>query len=296
MIVRQGTAGDWPGTGRLRGWLVLPLALCLSLGGCGISRQILYSPDPVSATEPAWVGAAPQSVDVQTSDGLAIRGLYWPASKGSNDDIIIFFHGRNWTLNRSGRSAQYLAGDDMAVLVASYRGFSGNAGHPSEQGLLRDAAAFIGTARSLAGPKARVWLIGHSIGAAVAMHAAAQEGHIDGVIAMSSFVRVQESAPRIARAFIPDDWDNLTALESLSIPLIVIQGGLDRFIAPDSGDTLFSAYHGPSSLVMGVNARHNPDMEVLAPWLHQAISTMRSGSLDSLPHPPAGWVEKVRRP
>jgi hypothetical protein len=71
---------------------------------------------------------------------------------------------------------------------------------------------------------------------------------------------------------------------------------LDRFIPAGSGDDLFSAYHGPSSLVMGESSRHNPDMTILGLWITQAIDTMQAGTLASLPAPPHGWIEKVRRP
>jgi pimeloyl-ACP methyl ester carboxylesterase len=232
---------------------------------------------------------------VRTSDGLDLAGYYWPGAPGDRD-IVIFFHGRNWNAEMGANFARHLVGAGNAVMVASYRGFGDNPGSPSEAGILRDAAAFIAEARVRSGPDAHIWLVGHSIGAAVALHAAAQDRHVAGVIAMSAFERVAQAAPRLARAFVPDRWNNLAALKSLAIPVIFIQGGLDRFIPAGSGDDLFSAYHGPSSLVMGESSRHNPDMTILGPWITQAIDTMQAGTLASLPAPPHGWIEKVRRP
>ena len=183
-----------------------------------------------------------------------------------------------------------------AVVVASYHGFSGNPGRPSQTRMMADAAAFIAFAREKAGPNARVWLIGHSIGAAVVLNAAAVDQSIEGVIAMNAFSRVAAAAPRITRALIPDRWDNLTALKSLKHPVIFMQGGRDRIVPASSGDELFSAYGGPSSLIIGETAYHNPDMATLGPWLNAAIAAMQTGSLATLPSPPPGWVEKVRRP
>ncbi len=274
---------------------LLALAASLTLGGCALPRHILYSPGRAPPAAIAWVHTAPETMKVRTSDGIALSGYYWPGAP-ADPDIYVYFHGRNGNAERAANAAQHLVGQGNAVLIASYRGFGDNEGSPSEAGLLRDAAAFIARARELAGPNARVWLIGHSIGSAVALHAGAADGHVAGVIAMSAFARVTDAVAPVWRAFIPDRWDNLPTLKALTVPVIILEGGLDPFIPQGSGDTLFSAYGHAASLVIGENSRHNPDMNILAPWINQAIGAMQTGSLAALSSPPAGWVEKVRRP
>lgn len=275
--------------------LLLALAASLALDGCALPRQILYAPGREPPATIIWVHAAPETMKVRTTDGIELSGYYWPGAS-ADPDIYVYFHGRNGNAERAAIAAQHLVGQGNAVLVASYRGFGDNEGHPSETGLLRDAAAFIARARALAGPNARVWLIGHSIGSAVALHAGAADGNVAGVIAISPFARVTDAVAPVWRAFIPDRWDNLAALKALTVPVVILEGSLDRFIPQGSGDTLFSAYGHAASLVIGENSRHNPDMSLLAPWINQAIGAMQASSLAALPSPPAGWVEKVRRP
>ncbi|MBT2187529.1 alpha/beta hydrolase [Sphingobium nicotianae] len=278
-----------------RAMLPLAIAASLSLGGCSLSRQMLYSPRSTPPASVSWVQAPPEAITVRTDDGLDLAGYYWPGAP-ADPDIYVFFHGRNWNALRAAEAAQYLAGAGNAVLVASYRGFRGNPGHLSEAGMTRDAAAFIARARAMAGPNARVWLVGHSIGSAVALRAGAADGHVAGIIAMSAFTSVTDALPRFWRSFVPDRWDNLAALKALTVPVVIIEGSLDPIIPLGSGDDLFSAYGHSSSLVTGENSRHNPDMRILAPWINQAIDAMQNGSLAALPFPPTGWVEKVRRP
>lgn len=263
--------------------------------GCALPRHLLYAPDRPPVALAAADHAPPAPISVRTTDGLALSGYYWP---GSPDDrqVILFFHGRHWNAEMGANFAGSLLGAGPAVMVASYRGFGENPGKPGEAGMLRDAAAFIAEARRRIGEDARIWLVGHSIGAAVALHAAAADARISGVIAMSAFARVAQAAPPLARPFVPDRWDNVTALAALDVPVILLEGGQDRFIPADSGDALFSATRGPASLLRGERSRHNPDMALLAPWINQAIAAMQTGSLTTLPPPPAGWVEKVRRP
>jgi len=272
------------------------IALMLATpSGCALPRHLLYSPDRPPVPIASADHPAPESITVHTEDGLALPGYYWPGAPDDRD-VLIFFHGRNWNPQMGANAAEHLLGSGNAVMVASYRGFGDNPGSPDESGMLRDAAAFIAEARRRGGPDVRIWLIGHSIGAAVTLHAAAADPQISGVIAMSAFAQVAQAAPPIARPFIPDRWDNIAALAALHIPVIFLEGGRDRFIPDRSGDALFSAYPGPASLLLGEISHHNPDMAALAPWINRAIAAMRSGSLATLPLPPAGWVEKVRRP
>lgn len=272
----------------------LALMAAASLSGCGITRNAIYSPH-AKAPPAHWIGAAPAPISVHTADGLDLAGYYWPGAPG-DPDVYVYFHGRNWTAERSADAAQHLLGAGNAVLVASYRGFGHNPGKPGEAGLLRDAAAFIARARDLTGPDARIWLIGHSIGAAVVLHAGAADGHVSGVIAMSAFVRIADATPRLTRALLPDPWDNGAALATLDAPVLFIEGGRDGIIPAGSSGALFSRASHPASLVMGETSHHNPDMAVLAPWINRAIAAMQSGSLSALPAPPSGWIEKVRRP
>ena len=271
------------------------LALASLLTGCSsLTRQILYSPGRPPTKIDASV-SSPSMVTARTNDGLALKGYFWPG--GADDpDVIIFFHGRNWTAGRGAETARPLADGQNSLLVASYRGFDDNPGKPTEEGLVADAHAFIRLAIELAGPDARIWLIGHSLGAAVALHAASSDTHVRGVFLLSAFARVTDAVPRMAQSLVPDAWDNLAAMSYWSGPVIIVQGGLDRFIPTSSGDELFSARRGPASLIVGPESRHNPDMKRLSPWLNEAIANMEHGSLTNLPSPPPGWIEKVRQP
>jgi pimeloyl-ACP methyl ester carboxylesterase len=275
--------------------LVLPLCLTPGLNSCAISRHILYSPRSEAPAAIVWAGQAPQTLTVTTTDRLALSGYYWPGA-ASDPDIIVYFHGRNWNAAMGAEMAQYLAGAGNAVLVASYRGFGENPGQPTEKGLLRDAAAFIAKARALAGPEGRIWLVGHSLGSAVALHAAAEDGHVNGVIAMSAFTRIAEGAPHRLRGLIPDRWNNLDPIRSLTIPVLLVQGARDGIIPKDSGDRLLAQATMSTRLVVGAESYHNPDMKRIAPWLNQVIADMAQAPAAPLPSPPEGWTEKARNP
>lgn len=272
------------------------LGLALLLDGCGLAREALYAPRNDAIVIADWTNAPPREVHAQTADGLRLQGFYWPGDPAGRD-IILFFHGRHAHQGVGAKYAQYLQGHGEAVLVASYRGFGGNPGSPSRAGMLKDAAAFIALARALKGPESRLWLVGHSLGGAVALQAAADDGHVAGVVAISTFARMREAAPVLLREMLPDRWNNLDAVARLKVPLLILQGSKDTTIPPDSGSELLAAAHGPAAYVSLLGATHKPYMQQIGPWTSGAIAALRDGDLTALPPLPEGWrIAGERRP
>lgn len=269
--------------------LALPL-----LGGCAILRPAIYAPR-TGHVPVTWIHGAPATVSVPTADAKRLEGYYWHGAPG-DQDIFVFSHGRHFNADIAAKYAQHLLGRGDAVLVASYRGFGPNRGSPSEARMMEDATAFLREAHRLAGPQARLWLVGHSIGAGVALQAAAHDAQVKGVFALSGFARIAEATPRIARALLPDQWDNRAALQAVKAPVVFFQGGQDRYIPADSGRSLMAAATGPARLLFGAQGKHSPDMTLLGPWISAAAAAMASSAPDALPALPAGWIEEARRP
>lgn len=271
--------------------LPLPLALAavLLLDSCGLAREAMYAPrnDPIAIGD--WTARTPQELHVTTEDGLRLQGFYF-AGAPSDPDIFIFFHGRKAHQGVGAKYAQYLATEGNAVLVASYRGFGDNPGSPSKEGMLKDAAAFIREARSLKGPQARLWLVGHSLGGAVALRAATADGHVAGVVTLSTFATINEAAPPILRGLLPDRWNNLAEVSRLTVPLLILQGAQDDIIPSASGAELLEHASGPAAYISMRNRAHKPYMQELGPWTSKAIAAMTGGRTDMLPGLPADWV------
>lgn len=270
--------------------------MATSLMSCGIARHELYAPRSGPVDLAQWsLREPPETVRVTTDDGVALDGYLWPGTPGDRD-IFVFFHGRHAHQGVGAKYAQYLRGRGDSVLVASYRGFGGNMGSPDRAGLERDAAAFIDEARRRVGRDARVWLVGHSLGAAVAINAAAGRSDISGIIAISAFATISAAAPWYARPFIPDRWNNLAEVKRVHAPLLVVQGDRDGVIPRESGEQLAEAAPGPVAYVSMKGETHKPPMQTLGPWLSAAIATMDLGQVSRLPQLPAGWVLMDTRP
>ena len=244
------------------------ILLALLLSGCaGAVRERIYRPDAAPAAAPAWSGAAPRMVNARTADGLEIGGYYW-APEGEPRDILIFFHGNAGNRERAALMAQPLRRPGTGVLVASYRGYGGNAGSPSEPGLMADGAAFLGLARTLQ-PGAKVYLFGWSLGGAVALHLAARE-EVDGVVTLGAFTRLRDVAPSIARGVLPDRWDNEAAIASVSEPVYLFHGTNDQ-VVPFAAAQRLKAASGRATLVTVTGAGHEVDLASIASHVWRAF-------------------------
>lgn len=106
-------------------------------------------------------GFPAEVVTVTTSDGLTLKGLYWPKREPAKP-IIVFFSGWQPPLESVLAQVTPAVRSGYGVLAVIRRGFSGNPGSASEQGYYEDGQSYTKLARSLAkgGP---VILFGYSM-------------------------------------------------------------------------------------------------------------------------------------
>lgn len=247
---------------------LLIISATLLLGGCaGIIRDRIYRPTALGPA-PEWV-RAPAPVSVTTADGLTLKGLFW-APQGGQRDVTVYFHGNGGNLHRDGAYAEPLAGGGRGLLVASYRGYSGNPGRPTEAGLSADADAFIAEARSLLPPGGKLRLFGHSLGGAVALSAAARTD-VDAVATLGTFTRIADLAPPVVRGVMPDRFDNRAAIARTRAPVTLFHGTDDAIVPFSAAAELKVASGGRARTVALGGGGHHVPMARLAPHVWAAL-------------------------
>ena len=140
-----------------------------------------------------------------------------------------------------------------------------------------------------------VILIGHSLGAAIALQAAAIEPRVSGVIAASTFSDLRtiaterafyfpqwSLAPAFARAeydgaFVVDEVSPVKAAAQIAVPVLLIHGSNDRDTPPAHSERVLAALRGPKQLVMVSGAAHNDvlnagALSLIEEWLNQPFS------------------------
>jgi pimeloyl-ACP methyl ester carboxylesterase len=209
-------------------------------------RAFIYhpSPIPIDAAKMRAAGYGPFSV--RTADGLDLTA--WRRPGDPDKPAIVLFHGNaqdaSWRIDIAAQAARHGYG----ILLATYRGFGGNPGTPSETGLYEDARATL----AAAGP-GPVVLWGESLGTGVATKMA-NERRVAGVILQSPYTSVAERAGEVmwwlpARLLVKDRFDSIARIASIQAPLLIVHGTHDAVIPIRHGRALFAAAVAPKDFV-----------------------------------------------
>jgi pimeloyl-ACP methyl ester carboxylesterase len=150
------------------------------------------------------------------------------------------------------------------VLLLDYRGYGGNPGLLTEDGLAADArAAYRHLVSERRVSPARLVLSGEGLSAAVATHLAL-ERPVAGLVLRSPFTSLAdvgaEHYPFLpVRALLRDRFPIRDTIRSLTVPLIVVADGADEIVPPAQSRAVAAA--GGGSYVEVAGARHNdPDL------------------------------------
>ena len=240
---------------------VLLLATTAPVLGQSIHDRMYPAPTAPIAT--ATLPGAARLVRVTTADKLAIVGAEVAAQPGK--PTLLVFHGNASSAMSTLDWFAPLIAQGYGVVAAEYRGYSGNPGRADEAGLARDADAFYEEARRIA-KGSRVIVVGHSLGGGVAFGLASRHT-LDALVTIGTFTDMRAMAPKIARAFISDRYDNLATVPKLDEPLFIIHGTADDTVPAQMGNALHNAAvdtkrKGFSLVIRG--ADHHPNSAMIA--------------------------------
>ena len=203
--------------------------------------------------------------DIVEPDGT--RLTIWRASpKRRGAGTFVMFHGNAASVLEFAGAGEAIHQEGFGVVLASYRGYSGNTGSPSEAGLMADAHAILATVPKDDGP---VILWGHSLGSGVAARMAS-EGRASALILESPFTAAVDLAA-VAYPYFPVRWlmkdrfDTLSLAPRIKVPVLILHGTEDQAIPFRMSETLARAFGRQATLVPVQDADHNPDPSELLP-------------------------------
>ena len=226
---------------------------------------------PIERT-PADVGMDYRDVQVTTSDGLRLAGWWTPSKNGA---AVIVQHG--YKTNRSTQLldiAATLARGGYGVLLSSLRAHDLNDGRVISFGLeeMKDLSAWLAFIQTLEGVEpSRIGIFGNSLGGSLAIQLAAQAQSIKAIVTHSAVASVRSTVETSITYFtglppfpftsmilfwVEQDWAMqpdlldftawIAALDSQ--PILLMQGGADVVVAPESGQLLYDAAREPKEL------------------------------------------------
>jgi pimeloyl-ACP methyl ester carboxylesterase len=227
-----------------------------------LQRQLIYFPDATQVPPAADVLPGSRDVTLHTRDGLELGAWFVPAAGAEDTRMAVLFAPGNGG-NREGRAtfAEALSERGFAVLLMDYRGYGGNPGSPSEEGLAADATAAAETLEELGYPAARTLYFGESLGTGV-VAALQAERPPAGVVLRSPFTSLADVGAHHypwlpVRTLIRDQFSVLERLASSDVPVTVIYGDRDSVVPTELSARVADGLPNLAERVVLEGADHN---------------------------------------
>jgi fermentation-respiration switch protein FrsA (DUF1100 family) len=228
----------------------------------GLQRRLIYFPFPAQVPRAEAVVAGVREVTLRTVDDLALGA--WLVEAGERNRRVAVLVANGNAGNRSLRApfARALAGAGLTVLLFDYRGYGGNPGRPSEEGLARDVRAahrFLVEEADVA--PTRLLYFGESLGAAVVTELATEHPPA-GLVLRSPFVDLA-SVGRVHYPFLPvgtllrDRYPLADQLARVQVPTTVVYGSRDSIVPPEQSRAVAAVAAGETRVVEIAGADHN---------------------------------------
>lgn len=247
----------------VRAVLIAIVVLALLLAVVWVfQRRLIYYPSSDSVPPAAAVLDGARDVTLRTSDGLRLGAWFVPPD-GADRDMAVLVAGGNGG-DRSVRAplAAALADRGFAVLLFDYRGYGGNPGDPTDEGLPRDVrAAYRFLVEDADVPRDRLLFFGESLGAAVVTELATEHPPA-GLLLRSPFVDLATVA-RVHYPFLParlllrDEYPLVDHLADVEVPTTVVYGTDDAIVPPEQSRRVAAAAPGPTRVVRVEDADHD---------------------------------------
>jgi fermentation-respiration switch protein FrsA (DUF1100 family) len=244
--------------------ILLVAAGLLLVAAWTLQRRLIYLPNRQAVPPAAEVLAGARDVRLVTDDGLELGAWFVPATAASADRGMAVLVASGNAGDRSIRAplARALAGRGLSVLLFDYRGYGGNPGSPTEQGLALDVRAAYRFLVEQAGVRPdRLLYFGESLGAAVVAELATERPPA-GLVLRSPFVDLA-SVGRVHYPLLPvslllrDRFPVADQVGKVTVPTAVVYGTNDSVVPPEHSLAVAAAAAGPTHVVRVDGADHN---------------------------------------
>ena len=255
--------------------VVVAVVLLVVLFSWVFQRRLIYLPSTGAVPSAATMLAGARDVRLMTTDGLQLGAWYVPARRQAHTFTVLVANGNAGDRGLRAPLARALANQGFGVLLFDYRGYGGNPGRPSEEGLARDVRAAHRFLTDEGVPGDRLMYYGESLGAAVVAELATEHPPA-GLVLRSPFTDLasvgQIHYPFLpVRALLKDRFPVVEYVARVTEPITVVYGTEDSIVPPEESRRSVAGARGPIRLVAVEGADHNDPTLLNGDALIQAV-------------------------
>ena len=198
---------------------------------------------------------------------------WWMPAPRSDGKLVLYFHGNEGNVSTSIGETALLRNLGYSVLVVDYRGYGQSDGaFPSETGIYEDAdAALNALVHEWRIQPKKIFVYGHSLGAAVAIDLASRHPELGGLVVESAFTSIYDMAKLEPKygifpvgLLLNQRFESIKKVSRLNMPVLYIHGTADRVIPYTMGVELYEHSGGQKRFVAVAGGGHD-DNAMVAP-------------------------------
>jgi len=243
------------------------LLLAAAVGGCAYltekQGELIFRP-----TKDTWWGY--RNANLQYADRWIAVGdkgdrlhALWAPPDDKAAPVLLYLHGARWNLTGSVTRIERWRKLGFGVLAIDYRGFGKSTdASPSEQLSYEDAeAAWDFLAR--AEPARARYIVGHSLGGAIATELALRRPEAAGLVLEATFTSIRDMVEKTAWRLLPvgliltQEFDTLSKLPRIRMPVLIVHGTGDSIVPYEMGERLYAAATGPKRFIKVEGGSHH---------------------------------------
>jgi fermentation-respiration switch protein FrsA (DUF1100 family) len=241
--------------------VVVAVVLVLALA-YAFQRKLIYLPSGGPVPPAAQVLPGASDVRLTTSDGLTLGAWFVPPASPDLGFTVLVANGNGGDRSHRTELAAALRAEGLSVLLFDYRGYGGNPGDPSAEGLALDVRAaheYLVGERNV--PRDRLVYFGDSLGGAVVAELA-RDHPPAALLLRSPFTELADTAAEHypflpVRMLLRDRFPVTEHVARLDVPTAVVYGSADSIVPPGQSRAVADAAAGPVRVVEVRGANHN---------------------------------------
>ena len=176
--------------------------------------------------------------------------LAWYHNKDINKfKTILYLHGNAGSLENRIHKINHFEDMNINFLLLSWRGFSGNKGKPTEQGLYQDARSAIKWLKKQGIIEENIIIYGESLGTGVTTEIA-QNRNFAGIILESPFTSMVAAGKSKYPIFpikllLKDKYESDMKIKNIKSPVLIMHGEKDKIVPFWMGEKMFQLANEP---------------------------------------------------
>ena len=209
-------------------------------------RSLLYHPSENNYYGDKLIVSI-DKVKIKTNDNIDLLG--WYHKKNRKYKTILFLHGNAGSLENRIHKINHFENMNVNFLIIAWRGFSGNLGKPTEEGLYNDARSAIKWLENRGVMKKDIVVYGESLGTGVATEIT-QNNNFGGIILESPFTSMIDAAKNKYPIFpikflLKDKYENDKKIKNIKSPILIMHGRVDKIVPFWMGEKIYNMANEP---------------------------------------------------